>query len=119
PTRLLRPTPPAIYTTEHTPLSLHDALPIYTVASAPPATITSASPYSMSRPASPMLCRPVVQAVTIERFGPLSPYMIDSWPEIMLMIEPGTKNGDMRRTPRLRYSAWVSSIRGSPPMPEP
>ena len=32
------------------------------VASVPPATITSASPYSISRPASPMQCRPVVQA---------------------------------------------------------
>ena len=48
-----------------------------------------------------MLCRPVVQAVTIERFGPYSPYMIDSCPEIMLMIEPGTKNGETRRKGRL------------------
>ena len=37
----------------------------------------------------------------------------------MLMIEPGTKNGEMRRAPRLTYSVWVSSIIGNPPMPEP
>ena len=71
-----------------------------TVDSAPPAIITSASPYSIRRPASPMQCRPVVQAVTIARFGPLKPYLIDRWPEIMLMIEAGTKNGEMRRGPR-------------------
>ncbi len=36
------------------------------------------------------------------------------------MIEPGTKNGEMRRGPRLAmYSTWVSSILGRPPMPEP
>ncbi len=45
--------------------------------------------------------------------------MIDIWPEIMLMIEPGTKNGDTRRGPRLTSSVCVSSISGRPPMPEP
>jgi hypothetical protein len=43
------------------------------VLSAPPAIITSASPYSIRRPASPMQCRPVVQAVTIARLGPVKP----------------------------------------------
>jgi hypothetical protein len=90
-----------------------------TVDSAPPATITSASPYSMRRPAWPMQCRPVVQAVTMARLGPCSPYMIENWPEIMLMIEPGTKNGEIRRGPRFMYSVWLSSIIGRPPMPEP
>ena len=66
-----------------------------------------------------MQCRPVVQAVTIARFGPLKPYLIDTWPEIMLMIDAGTKNGEMRRGPRLVSSACVSSIIGRPPMPEP
>jgi hypothetical protein len=47
-----------------------------------------------------MQCRPVVQAVTMARLGPLNPYLIDTWPEIMLMIEAGTKNGEMRRGPR-------------------
>ncbi len=35
------------------------------VDSAPPASITSASPYSISRPASPMQWRPVVHALTM------------------------------------------------------
>jgi len=33
-----------------------------------------------------MQCAEVVQAVTIARFGPLSPCMIDRFPEIILMI---------------------------------
>ena len=44
-----------------------------TVASAPPATITSASPYSMRRAASPMQWLAVEHAVTIARFGPWKP----------------------------------------------
>jgi hypothetical protein len=47
-----------------------------------------------------MQCKPVVQAVTMARLGPVKPYLIDRWPEIMLMIEAGTKNGEMRRGPR-------------------
>ena len=38
--------------------------------SAPPATMTSASPYAIMRAASPMLWVAVVQAVTMEMFGP-------------------------------------------------
>ena len=81
--------------------------------------MTSASPYSMSRAESPIQWVAVVQAVTIARLGPLKPYMIDRLPEIMLMIEAGTKNGEMRRGPRAAYSPCVSSIIGRPPMPEP
>ena len=44
-----------------------------TVASAPPATITSASPHMISRAASPMAWTPLAQAVTTEWFGPLKP----------------------------------------------
>ena len=89
------------------------------VDSEPPAIITSASPYSISRPASPIECSPVVHAVTIARFGPLSPYWIDRLPAIMLMIDPGIRNGETRRGPRLSSSLWLSSIIGRPPMPEP
>src|SRR6185503_8837519 len=67
--------------------------------SEPPAIITSASPYSIRRPASPIEWLAVVHAVTTARFGPFSPYMIDNWPEIRLMIEPGTKNGVILRGP--------------------
>ena len=61
----------------------------------------------------------MVQAVTIARFGPWKPNMIETWPEIMLMIDAGTKNGVIRRGPRFSSSALVSSISGRPPMPEP
>ena len=90
-----------------------------TVASVPPATTMSASPYSIMRPASPMQCRPVVQAVTIDRFGPLKPNRMDTCPATILMMEAGTKNGVMRRGPRAASSAWVFSISGRPPIPEP
>jgi hypothetical protein len=48
------------------------------VESAPPATITSASPYWISRADSPMLCRPVVQAVTTPGWGRCSRSLIDT-----------------------------------------
>ena len=68
--------------------------------SAPPATITSASPKMISRAASPIACAPVEQAVTTAWFGPFSPWRIDTWPETRLMSWPGMKNGLMRRGPR-------------------
>src|SRR3989338_7032026 len=89
------------------------------VASAPPAIITSASPYSMMRADSPMQCVPVVQAETIARFGPFNQYITDRLPEIMLMMVPGMKNGEILRGPEARKSVWVSSIIGKPPIPEP
>lgn len=49
-----------------------------TVDSAPPASITSASPYSIMRPAWPIQCKPVVQAVTTEILGPLKPKRMDT-----------------------------------------
>jgi hypothetical protein len=45
--------------------------------------------------------------------------MIESWPEIMLMMEPGTKNGEIFRGPPASTASWVSSMSGNPPMPEP
>ncbi|MNC84743.1 hypothetical protein D3C83_03090 [compost metagenome] len=70
-----------------------------TVDSAPPAIITSASPYSMIRPDSPIQWVAVVQAVTIARLGPLNPYRMERLPEIILMMVPGTKNGEILRGP--------------------
>ena len=64
-------------------------------ASAPPATITSASPYSIIRLASPIECVPEVQAVTIDIFGPLRPNAIERLPATMLIMVPGTKNGEI------------------------
>jgi hypothetical protein len=43
-----------------------------------------------------MACVEVVHAVTVARFGPVSLNWIEMWPEIMLMMLPGTKNGEMR-----------------------
>ena len=37
----------------------------------------------------------------------------------MLTMEPGTKNGVILRQPPAMYTAFVSSISGRPPMPEP
>jgi len=59
--------------------ALNPAMPISQMAaSAPPATITSAAPYLISRAASPIACAPVEQAVTTAWFGPLNPYRIDT-----------------------------------------
>src|SRR3569623_3468214 len=77
------------------------------VDSAPPAIMTSASPYSIMRAAAPMQCNPVVHAVTMARFGPFNPYLIERWPEIMLMIDEGTKKGLIHLGPRLITSVWV------------
>ncbi len=46
-----------------------------------------------------MQCVLVVHAVTTARFGPVKPYLIETCPEIMLMIVPGTKNGEIFRGP--------------------
>ena len=46
--------------------------------SVPPATITSASPSAISRPASPIACAPVEHAVTTAWFGPLRPCSIET-----------------------------------------
>ena len=66
-----------------------------------------------------MQWRPVVHALTMPKLGPFMPKWIDSCPETMLMIDAGTKNGEMRRGPRAASSMQVSSIIGRPPMPEP
>ena len=59
-------------------------------ASAPPATITSASPYWIMRIAMPIEWFDVAHADPAEKFGPLRPFMMLSWPGIMLMIVLGT-----------------------------
>ncbi|CFO65555.1 Uncharacterised protein [Bordetella pertussis] len=44
---------------------------------------------------------------------------MESWPEMRLINDAGTKNGEMRRGPLANISVWVSSMRGRPPMPDP
>ena len=68
-------------------------------ASAPPATITSASSSMIMRAASPIAWAPVEQAVTTAWFGPLNPYLIEILPDSRLTREPGIKNGLIRRGP--------------------
>ena len=46
-----------------------------------------------------MLCVDVAQAETMATFGPVSLRRMLICPEIMLLIEPGMKNGDTLRTP--------------------
>jgi hypothetical protein len=62
-----------------------------------------------------------VHAVTVARFGPFIPYLIEMLPAASLTMRPVMKNGEMT----LGLS-WLStnardvfSISGSPPMPEP
>ena len=84
-------------------------MPIGTIElSAPPATITSASPSMMSRAASPMAWTPVAQAVTTEWFGPLKPYLMETCPEARLISADGMKNGDIRRALPLATSSDAS-----------
>ena len=71
------------------------------------------------RLASPIACEPVAQAVTTAWFGPLKPNSIDTTPAARLISEPGMKNGLTRRGPFSFSSRVVSSMEGSPPMPEP
>jgi hypothetical protein len=89
--------------------------------SVPPAIAASASPYWIIRYASPTACAPVVQAVTVERLGPWIPYLIEMFPAASLTMRPVMKNGEMTRGlfPPSTYLRIVSSMRGSPPMPEP
>ena len=58
-------------------------------ASAPPAIMTSASPRSMIREASPMACAPAAQAVVAHAIGPRAPTRIDTQPAAMLGKKPG------------------------------
>ena len=53
------------------------------------------------------------------KLGPLRPYLIDKLPEIIFMIEEGTKKGEMRLAPFSRYKSAVASIVPRPPTPAP
>ena len=89
------------------------------IASAPPAIITSASPRSMRRAASPRAWLPVAHAVTTDELGPLAPKRIEISPEAMLTISIGMKNGETRSGPLALSTSWVSSSVVIPPIPDP
>ncbi len=62
--------------------------------SAPPATMTAASPAAMKREASPMECAPVVQAVEAAWLGPCRPYLMATCPAARLTRIRGTNSGE-------------------------
>src|SRR5688500_16067136 len=68
-------------------------------ASEPPARKMSASPNLIMRHDSPIALLEVAQAVTMQRFGPCSPYSIEIRPLAMLLISIGIVNGETRLGP--------------------
>src|SRR3989344_945551 len=96
------------------------AIPIgQIVASAPPASMMSASSSRIIRAASPIECAPVEQAVTTAWLGPIRPYLMLTWPEIRLMRRAWTKCGETRPGPFAASNRLSLSIPGRPPMPDP
>ena len=59
------------------------------------------------------------QAETIDKFGPLSPYLMATVPEAMFFIEPGTKKGEILFGPLSLSIREFFSIVSKPPIPEP
>ena len=88
-------------------------------ASVPPAIMASASPRWMMRKASPMEWAEVVQAVAVASFGPLAPYLMETWPAARLMMAPGMKKGEILRGPPFEQAVCSRSMTSNPPMPEP
>src|SRR5262245_56871050 len=62
-------------------------------ASAPPDTITSASPRWITLKASPIEFVPVAQAVTVHELNPRAPSVMETWPVAISGINIGTKKG--------------------------
>ena len=79
----------------------------------------SASSSLIIRAASPIECAPVEQAVTTAWLGPISPYLIETWPEMRLISRPWTKCGLTRPGPFSASTSDSLSMPGRPPMPEP
>src|SRR4029450_12537415 len=90
-----------------------------TMASDPPAIITSASPRWMILKESPIAWLPVAHAVTTEEFGPLAPKRIDTRPDAMFTMSIGMKKGETRSGPFSRRFRCDSRRVGMPPMPGP
>ena len=68
-------------------------------ASEPPARKMSASPNLIMRHDSPIALFEVAQAVTMQKFGPCSPYSIEISPLAMLLISIGMVKGETRPGP--------------------
>ncbi len=89
------------------------------LASVPPATITSASPYWMERNASPMEWVPVAHAVTTLMHFPLRPNWMETFPAAMLLIIRGTKSGSTLPGPFSNSLLYIRSKACKEPIPEP
>ena len=89
------------------------------LASAPPATITSASPYWMVRNASPMEWVPVAHAVTTLMHLPFMPNWMETFPAAILLIISGTRSGFTRPGPFSRSFLYSRSTDCRLPIPEP
>jgi len=90
-----------------------------TVASAPPASITWASPILMVRQASPMAWLAVAQAEQMAKLGPRKLKYIETTPDAMFEISMGIMNGDSRPGPRSSKIFNCSLVVCKPPMPDP
>src|SRR3954466_6683742 len=81
--------------------------------------MTSASSMRIIRAASPIECAPVEQAVTTAWLGPMSPCLIETWPDMRLINRPCTKCGLTRPGPFSCRTMLSFSMPGSPPIPDP
>ena len=90
-----------------------------TQASVPPASITSALPSRIRRAASPTAWVPDVQAVQMQKLGPVHPSFMATNPAVAFAIIMGTRNGDTREAPRRNSSCSCSSWVMRPPTPVP
>ena len=57
------------------------------------------------------------QAVTLDKFGPFSPWFIETMPPSIFTSADGMKNGEILFTPFSKYVIEFFSIFGKPPMP--
>ena len=62
---------------------------------------------------------PLEHAVTIDKLGPRNPYSMETKPETIFTIAPGTKKGDIFLGPLLLSVRAFFSIVSKPPIPDP
>ena len=84
-----------------------------------PATAAMTSPRRISSAASPMLCVPVEQAVTMHMFGPRMPVSMAIWPEAVSGSMLAMKNGLTERGPFVSQVSRLSMRSLAPPPPDP
>ena len=77
------------------------------------------SPRRMPSAASPMLCVPVEQAVTMHMFGPLMPSSMAIWPDAVSGSMLAMKNGLTDFAPFVLSVSMAWAMRPGPPTPEP